>query len=428
MSRVRVLIGVAGLAGAATVAAALPAWPAPQVETLNYDYFTAGCDTSSQVAEAFLFTRVDRAATVDDDNDVNVGTFISTSLEADGTDGPVDVPGVDTTFVMAGGHPTVTTDFVVPGRDPVTLASAPTYVVPAADAGSVLDFGVTRIADHTVADCLVPAELGTLSVYVNRPPELTGEVAWTYADTPITVPVLDNDDATWDSGTIDTGSVTLEEAQETQDNLSRVPAPHLASHVSLAASAGDGTCVIDPDGQITYTPDPGHVGADVCVYGVTDNDGAYAEATLQLQVIAAADIDSLTLTATAVEVAQGESVDLTAFGSVGGHEIGDVTSDVTFTSDVPSDVIDGSTVTFPTASPHTIIGTHASGATATIVIEVTATGGAGGSDADGSAVGDGLPDAGGPPAYVALLGFALLGTGVASILLARRRGDGTSRI
>lgn len=73
-------------------------------------------------------------------------------------------------------------------------------------------------------------------------------------------------------------------------------------------------------------------------------------------------------------VKQGDSITLEVHAfNAGGIDLGDVTGDVVFSSSVSTDVIDGDTITFPHASPHTITAVHtASGATASILIEVSA--------------------------------------------------------
>jgi X-Pro dipeptidyl-peptidase len=64
-------------------------------------------------------------------------------------------------------------------------------------------------------------------------------------------------------------------------------------------------------------------------------------------------------------------VTLTAEGfDADGTSLGDVTDLATFTSSVATDVIAGNTVTFPTASPHTLTATVGT-ATGSVLIEVT---------------------------------------------------------
>ena len=82
---------------------------------------------------------------------------------------------------------------------------------------------------------------------------------------------------------------------------------------------------------------------------------------------------TLALAATDTTPDAGDTIEIAATGTdVGGNDLGDVTGTTTLESDVATDIIDGNEVTFPTASPHTITATETgSGATATILIEVT---------------------------------------------------------
>lgn len=86
----------------------------------------------------------------------------------------------------------------------------------------------------------------------------------------------------------------------------------------------------------------------------------------------AAPLATLAIEATATTVRQGGSVTLTVGGADGfGNPIVILPGDVTVTSDVATDVVDGLTVTFPTASPHTLTVTVGE-VSAQLVIEVEA--------------------------------------------------------
>lgn len=70
-------------------------------------------------------------------------------------------------------------------------------------------------------------------------------------------------------------------------------------------------------------------------------------------------VRSMVITASATTVNEGGSVTFSAEGfNVLGDSVGDVTADVEFSSDVATDQVDGATITFPTASPHTINALH----------------------------------------------------------------------
>lgn len=83
-------------------------------------------------------------------------------------------------------------------------------------------------------------------------------------------------------------------------------------------------------------------------------------------------LDVLDVEASATTVQQGGSVTLDVVGTDEfGNELFIFPGDITVTSDVPTDIIDGLTVTFPTASPHTLTVTVGD-VSATVVIEVEA--------------------------------------------------------
>lgn len=90
----------------------------------------------------------------------------------------------------------------------------------------------------------------------------------------------------------------------------------------------------------------------------------------------------------------------------------DVTDQSIITSDVPTDRVDGATVSFPTASPHTITATHRSGVSATFTITVIP-------QADQPA--GTLPQTGAGIERILLLAIALLMFGWVLVFQNRRR-------
>ncbi|QOR71584.1 leucine-rich repeat protein [Ruania alkalisoli] len=104
-------------------------------------------------------------------------------------------------------------------------------------------------------------------------------------------------------------------------------------------------------------------------------DPIYGDATLTaVWEQPAPELAAIVVHASATEVDEGDSVTLTAEGfDADGLSLGDVTAETTFTSDVATDVVDGDQVTFPTASAHTITGTHETQLTDAVVIEVIPT-------------------------------------------------------
>jgi VCBS repeat-containing protein len=102
---------------------------------------------------------------------------------------------------------------------------------------------------------------------VNDPPVAVDDTAETAPDTPVDIPVTDND---YDiDGTIDTTTVTIQ------------------------TDASHGSTEVDPlTGVVTYTPDPGYEGPDSFTYTVNDNEGANSNiATVNITVVSPEELD-----------------------------------------------------------------------------------------------------------------------------------------
>jgi LPXTG-motif cell wall-anchored protein len=132
-------------------------------------------------------------------------------------------------------------------------------------------------------DCSIPAGDGLVGLYVNRAPMLVDDSVSTQPASPVTIDVLANDDATWDSGTISSSYPTATELAA-QDDVAHVPAGSLATALAVVAHPSNGAVAIGPDGHITYTPNSGFIGTDSFVYSLTDNDGASSEAAVTIEV------------------------------------------------------------------------------------------------------------------------------------------------
>jgi hypothetical protein len=110
-----------------------------------------------------------------------------------------------------------------------------------------------------------------------------------------------------------------------------------------------------------------------------------------------------------LHVAEGGSLTFAVFGIDAGGNLVPVVADVEFTSDVPTDVVSGTTIDFPTASPHTITATHLpTGFTLTFVVEVSPA---------VAALGATGSDRGADPTFA----FGLLGLGVLLVVARRWR-------
>lgn len=125
----------------------------------------------------------------------------------------------------------------------------------------------------------------------------------------------------------------------------------------------------DEPSTMTFT-DAGEFGFRATVLW-SINGGTEYEMTGNVAVfVQPADLTELEVTASATTVPQGDSITLDVGGrDEFGNTITIPADDITITSDVATDVIDGLTVTFPTASPHTLTVTVGE-VSATVVIEV----------------------------------------------------------
>lgn len=228
--------------------------------------------------------------------------------------------------------------------------------------------------------------------------------------------------------TVDAGDATADGAVQIRSG----------STVVAEGTLIDGSASVLLPASVTTRPGPVELQA---VYPGSENIAGSSSPSVTLTV-EAGPIAALRVEPSATSVGQGGTLAFTTSGVDRlGNPLGDVTSDVTLSSSVETDLIKGNRVTFPTASPHTITATHpATGVTGTVTIEVVApgpddegdgSGGGNGSDGQGSGTGSGpddvggssdgfsLPDTGGPTVAALLLAAVLLGSGV--VLVRRRR-------
>ncbi|WP_125099283.1 InlB B-repeat-containing protein [Leucobacter chromiireducens] len=173
--------------------------------------------------------------------------------------------------------------------------------------------------------------------------------------------------------------VTLYAQWERRTLSLAVPDPVVASGsdvvvTATANAAFGGTVDASADVEITSSiPSDTVTGNTVRVTaaGARTLTGTFdgATATAELEVVAGP-LASLSITASAATVARGGSLEFAVTGAdASGNPVVLDPSDVTLTSDVATDVVDGLTVTFPTASPHTITATVGD-VVASVLVEV----------------------------------------------------------
>ena len=112
----------------------------------------------------------------------------------------------------------------------------------------------------TATDGLIPIDRTFLYTVSNPAPTAADDVASTGEDTPVIIAVLGNDrDPDADMLTV------------------------------TAATAPNGTVVINADGTITYTPDADFNGTDTITYTISDGEGGTSTATVTVSVTAGND-------------------------------------------------------------------------------------------------------------------------------------------
>lgn len=121
-----------------------------------------------------------------------------------------------------------------------------------------VNFSGTDTISYTVSDGQGGFSTATVVVTVNAvndAPVAIDDAATTEEDTPVTIPVLDNDmDAEGDPLTV------------------------------VAGSAANGTVTINPDGTITYTPNRNFNGIDTITYTISDGNGGFSTASIGVTV------------------------------------------------------------------------------------------------------------------------------------------------
>ncbi|WP_193745936.1 cadherin-like domain-containing protein, partial [Dickeya sp. MK7] len=125
------------------------------------------------------------------------------------------------------------------------------------------NFNGTDTVTYTVSNSQGGLATGTLTITVtavNDAPVAGADTATTAEDTPVTVDVLAND------SDVDGNPLTV-----------------------TAATAGNGTVVINADGTLTYTPNGNFNGTDTVTYTVSDGAGGVVTGTLTITVTAVND-------------------------------------------------------------------------------------------------------------------------------------------
>jgi len=209
-------------------------------DTFEYEV----CDPSGECDTAIVSIDVNAAPIADDES---VTTDPGTPVEIDVVDGDIDPDGsIDPTSVTATSQPTNGTITIDPSTGVVTYTPNE-------------GFGGTDTFTYEVCDNDGLCAEATVTVDVPFAPVAVDDTAVADENTPVDIPVVDND--TDADGTIDPTSVMI---------------------TSLPSS---GTVSVDGiTGVVTYTPDAGFSGVDSFTYEVCDNDGFCDEADIDVSV------------------------------------------------------------------------------------------------------------------------------------------------
>jgi hypothetical protein len=115
-------------------------------------------------------------------------------------------------------------------------------------------------------DGVADSNVATVTIVTSYPPIAVDDVLTTVQDRETIIPILNNDSDPNGSGPSDDGSLNF-------------------GSVVIVVPPRNGSVVVNGNGTVTYTPDPGYLGADDFSYVVSDNDGVQSDpAQVVLQV------------------------------------------------------------------------------------------------------------------------------------------------
>lgn len=444
--------GLAGAAAIGLVVTGAAAWAVPPVESEPFGFTADDCAGTDPFALPGMTFDVaaDFAATVDGDDDVNVGDEVEVAFVSQN---PVILPTFgdgQARFTVFGEELIGTIEAGTPA-DGAAVASV-SQEVPADAAGSVIEARLDGFDGPDGLSCTTPAGSGAVSLYVNRAPEAADDEAVVRVDGDVIVDVLANDDATWDSGTVLSNPPTPDELAG-QDDLSEVPLGERADAVTIVDGPERGTAEVLDDGRIAYEPEGGFRGDDLLTYRLTDNDGASDTAELELWVDDPR-IQTLEIEPSAEPFVVGVPVTFTVFGIDQFGDAEDITAGVeiaVWDEDEELPWVEGAMVTFEAVGTFELfVGDPSSETIAWFTVEVLAEAPGNGDD-DGGEPGEPsptpppagepglgepgaetpsgsgpLPGVGGPQA--AWLGLGLLLAAAGACVLAKGRGRGLNLV
>ena len=196
-------------------------------DTFTYTISDGNGGTDTATVTITITAVNDNPTALDDSGTTPEDTPITITVLGNDTD-----PDGDTLTVSSATTPANGT-VVINGDNTITYTPDPNYVGTDTFTYTITD-GNGGTATATVTIAVVSA---------NDPPVAGDDATTTLEDTPVIVPVLDND--------------------------TDVEGDTLAA--SLVTQPANGTAIMNPDGTVTYTPNPNYSGIDIFTYRVCDN-------------------------------------------------------------------------------------------------------------------------------------------------------------
>ena len=238
--------------------------------TDTFEYMVTDADGSFSIATATIEVTSVNDAPIADDEAASIGE--DATLVINLLDGDVDLDGDVIKIVAINGQPVVPGDVIdLPSGATVTVNIDGTVIYDTSNSFEPLETGETAIDtfEYTIADPFGATDVGeaVVSIAGSTPtPHALDDYAQTPVDTPIEVPVVDND---YLPNGDPVGIVLLNDPV-----------------------GGDATATVD--GNIKFIPDAGFEGIVTIHYLVEDGTGQTTDATLTIEVVPAFAFDSFT--------------------------------------------------------------------------------------------------------------------------------------
>ena len=212
-----------------------------------------GCNTPPLAVDDTETTPSNTPVAVDvltNDSDAESNILITAAGSAAGANDLVSTQG-GTLVINDNGTPADSTDDVIDYTPPVGFVGNDTFYYVITDAGGLTDTSFVVVS------------------VINNPPNAEDDAVITNEDVPVDIDVLVNDSDL--DGALDTAGLTI-----------RTPPTN-------------GTASTNPDGTITYSPDPDYIGPDALTYIICDLGGLCDTALVSIDVLPVTDTTTVTI-------------------------------------------------------------------------------------------------------------------------------------